>query len=97
MNVCAVSEGCGGGHFGCTQSDGSGNHTISGILLGATAYLHADGHTYVKEYYDSGNGSTNCDDALGVATGSTGIDFYLGQPVVAPILMLLLLTEGGHP
>jgi hypothetical protein len=76
MNVCADSEGCGGQNFGCTLSDSSGNYAISGILLSATAYLHTEGHAYLKEYYDGGKGSTNCDDALGVGTGSIWIDFY---------------------
>jgi hypothetical protein len=77
VSVCANSEACGGDHYGCTQSDGSGNFILFGMPLGVTTYLDAGGQTYIHEYYDAANGSFDCNDASGVSVGSSDVNFYL--------------------
>jgi len=99
MIVCANSAGCGGAHYGCNVSDHNGNYSVSLLPRGTTAYLYAGGQNYVDEHYDGGSGSTDCNDALGVTAGSTGIHFYMGNssqgtsPGIGPGVYILLLGE----
>ena len=81
VNVNAYSGQCHNGHLGAGTTDASGNYVIGGIPEDSQAYIWADStptdRNFTLEWYDEGDGSSDCGFARPVDAGASGVDIVL--------------------
>jgi len=87
---------CGETFYGSGTSDASGNYLISDLAEG-NYYISTYNESYPGEWWDNGDGTTECDAAgqVTVVRGETtsGIDFRLGAGEISGTVT----TAGGQP